>query len=110
MGTSHSNVVERQTCDDESTDDEQPTVRYALDSGTLTLPATATDAEAAAIVASISSHLQQEAAAGESAEPNWDGKRWAFAGRMRATLRTDVRVPLNAPTDPWTAANRSDLF
>ncbi|ADD06645.1 uncharacterized protein Nmag_3093 [Natrialba magadii ATCC 43099] len=80
----------------------------------LELPANADDEEAAAIVAAIGAHLhdqaQAAAAAAAQTEETWEGKRWSFAGRVRAQQGTDVRVPKSAPTDAWTAAGRTDRF
>jgi acetyl-CoA/propionyl-CoA carboxylase, PccX subunit len=77
------------------------------------IPADADTEEAAAIVAAIGAHLHDQAlaaAAAAEAEETWDDRRWAFAGRVRAQQRRDVRVPRDAPTDPWTAAGRTDRF
>jgi acetyl-CoA/propionyl-CoA carboxylase, PccX subunit len=77
------------------------------------LPADADTEEAAAIVAAIGAHLHDQALAAAAAaedEETWDDRRWAFAGRVRAQQRRNVRVPLDAPTDPWTAAGRTDRF
>lgn len=80
----------------------------------LQLPATATAAEAAAIVATLGAHLrdQQAAAAAENEdeEQDWDGKRFGFAGRLDALGLDGGRVPQNAPTDRWTAAGRTDRY
>lgn len=46
------------------------------------------------------------AAAGE--QETWDGKRWTFAGRIEATQGRSLRVPVEAPTDAWMAAARTD--
>ena len=74
----------------------------------------ATDEEAAAIVAAIGAHLHDQALAAAAAaaedEPTWDDRRWSFAGRVREQQRRTVRVPREAPTDPWTAAGRTDRF
>ncbi|GAA0675317.1 hypothetical protein [Natronoarchaeum mannanilyticum] len=77
------------------------------------LPDDATDAEAAAIAAAIGAHLRdRELAAARAAagEETWDGKRWSFAGRTEATQGRSDRVPLDAPTDAWTAAGRTERF
>ncbi|ESP89112.1 hypothetical protein K933_05893, partial [Candidatus Halobonum tyrrellensis G22] len=50
------------------------------------------------------------AAAAERGTPDWDGKRWAFAGRTDALQGRAVRVPRGAPTDAWTASGRTDRF
>ncbi|WP_122090561.1 acc operon protein [Halalkalicoccus subterraneus] len=76
---------------------------------TLSIPESASEAEAAAIAAAIGSHLRdQEAAAGGEAEPTWEGERWTFAGRIENTQSRRVRVPSGAPTDGWAAAGRTD--
>jgi len=84
-------------------------VRYDVD-----LPANATAEEAAAISAAISAHLQAEAAAlaaAEEHEETWDGRRWAFTGRLAGLQgRRGVRVPDGAPTDGWAAAGRTGRF
>lgn len=80
----------------------------------VSVPADATPDEAAAIVAAVEAHLAAERAlqqASEStAEPSWTGRRWGFAARIEATQSQSVRVPSEAPTDPWTAAGRTDRF
>lgn len=77
----------------------------------LSLPDDASDAEAAAIAAAIGAHLRDRelaAVRGESEEETWQGKQWAFAGKLDGCGGSTRRVPLDAPTDPWTAAGRSD--
>ncbi|GAB6880499.1 hypothetical protein JCM17823_27730 [Halorubrum gandharaense] len=78
----------------------------------LSVPDDADDAEAAAIAAAVAAHLRDgevaAAAAARDAEPSWDGRRWAFAGRMEQLGDRSVRVPDGTPTDPWTAAGRTD--
>lgn len=79
----------------------------------LDVPDDATDEEAAAIAAAIGSHLHDlalAAAAAADGEETWDGRRWAYAGRIRAQQHRHVRVPLDAPTDPWSAAGRTDRY
>ncbi|MFC4988371.1 MULTISPECIES: hypothetical protein [Saliphagus] len=80
----------------------------------LVIPDDAGDDEAAAIAAAVGAHLRdREAAAAAAAadtEETWDGKRWAFSGRIRAQQRRHARVPREAPTDPWAAAGRTDRF
>ena len=78
----------------------------------LSIPDDATDEEAAAIAAAVSAHLSAQAAAaatGES-EPDWEGDRWQFAGKVARLQNRDVRVPTDAPTDPWSAAGRTSRF
>lgn len=94
-------------------DTSGPTVAAVLDG--LTIPDDADDAEAAAIAAAVAAHLRDgelaaAAAAETDAETGWEGERWAFAGRVDRLSGRSVRVPENAPTDPWTAAGRADRF
>ena len=80
---------------------------------TLSIPDDADDDEAAAIAAAVGAHLrdaERAAAAAGDAEPTWEGKRWAFAGRVERSQGRSVRVPQNAPTDAWSAAGRTDRF
>ena len=76
------------------------------------LPEDADPGEAAAIAAALGAHLRDEAAAAAEAtadeEPSWDDDRWRFAGRVSQLQHRDVRVPVGVPTDPWTAAGRTD--
>ena len=76
------------------------------------IPDDADSSEAAAIAAVLGAHLRDEAAAAAEAaaddEPSWDGDRWQFAGRVSQLQHRDVRVSLDAPTDPWVAAGRTD--
>lgn len=84
-----------------------------MDPEDLTIPASADDREAAAIAAAVSAHLRdQEAAAAAAAAgaETWDGKRWAFAGRIASLQPCSKRVPDGAPTDAWTASGRTDRF
>ncbi|MFC6785482.1 acc operon protein [Halobaculum halobium] len=81
----------------------------------LTLPDDADDEEAAAILAAVGAHVRDSeaaaaAAAEGDAEDTWDGKRWAFAGRLDALGGRGARVPRGAPTDAWTASGRADRF
>ena len=86
------------------------------DDGTLAVPETATVEEAAAIAAAIGTHLrdQQAAAAALAAQAGeaetWDGKRWAYAGRLEGLTGRGERVPANAPTDEWAASGRTERF
>ena len=69
--------------------------------------------EAAAIAAAISTHLTEQAAAAAAAaedddDTDWNDRRWQFAGRVAALHGRQVRVPTDAPTDPWAAAGRTD--
>ncbi|EMA57087.1 hypothetical protein [Halorubrum lipolyticum] len=82
----------------------------------LSIPDDADDAEAAAIAAAVAAHVRDgeraaaAAAAAADDEPDWEGERWAFAGRVDRLQNRSVRVPVGAPTDPWTAAGRADRF
>ncbi|KKF39885.1 hypothetical protein FK85_24970 [Halorubrum saccharovorum] len=81
----------------------------------LSIPDNAGDAEAAAIAAAVAAHLRDgeraaAAAAAADDEPDWEGERWSFAGRVDRLQNRSVRVPVDAPTDPWTAAGRADRF
>jgi hypothetical protein len=86
----------------------------ALDAN-LTIPDDATDEEAAAIAAAVGAHLRAQAAAAAAAAEDdeaesWQGKRWAFAGRLRGLQSRAGRVPKSAPTDAWAASGRTDRF
>ncbi|SIR82943.1 hypothetical protein [Natronorubrum thiooxidans] len=81
----------------------------------LDIPDDATEEEAAAIAAAIGAHLHDHAlavaaAAAASGGETWEGKRWSFAGRVQAHQSRTVRVPRDAPTDPWSAAGRTSRF
>lgn len=79
----------------------------------LRIPADASPDEAAAITAAVERWLAAEAEATGSETPSaesWDGRRFAFAGRLVKLTDEPVRVPNGAPTDPWTAAGRSERF
>ncbi|WP_306057712.1 hypothetical protein [Natronococcus wangiae] len=79
----------------------------------LDIPDDADSEEAAAIVAAIGAHLHDQAlaaAAEADDEETWDDRRWAFSGRIREQQQRHVRIPRDAPTDPWTAAGRTDRF
>lgn len=80
----------------------------------LDLPDDADDEETAAIAAAIGAHLHDQALAAAAAaadgEDTWDDKRWAFAGKVREQQHRTVRVPRDAPTDPWSAAGRTKRF
>ena len=75
----------------------------------------ATTAEAAAVAAAIGAYLtdRQRAAAAAAAaaggdDAGWDGTQWAFSARVSETQKRHVRVRSEAPTDPWSAAGRTD--
>lgn len=80
----------------------------------LSIPDDATEDEAAAIAAVVSAHMRDQevaaAAAAADAEETWQGKKWAFAGRIDALQGRTTRVPDGAPTNAWTAASRSSRF
>jgi hypothetical protein len=85
--------------------------------GRVTLPAEAGPEEAAAIAAAIAAHVRDTevalAAAAHSTERHtWTGRRWSFAGRVRAVQGRSPRrrVPDGTPEDAWTAAGRTDRF
>lgn len=83
------------------------TSRFELD-----VPADADRAEAAAIASAIGAHLtDRERAAEQSAEEDsWQGRQWAFAGKIERTGDCTIRVPRSAPIDGWTAAGRTDRY
>ena len=80
----------------------------------LTIPDDATEDEAAAIAAVLSAHLRDQAAAAAAkaaaSEESWQGKKWAFAGRVDALQSRTTRVPDRAPTNGWVAASRVERF
>ena len=91
------------------------TVELDTDEGTVSLPADATPAETAAIVAAVGAHVRDQraaaaVAAASGAEPTWEGNRFEFAGRVEGLTGRTARVPLGAPTDEWTATGRLDRF
>jgi hypothetical protein len=99
----------------ESSGDSEDRTTMAEITAALELPADARTDEAAAIVAAIGAHVRDQeaaaaAAAAESAEETWDGKRWAYTGRLESLQSRTTRVPTDAPTDPWSASGRSDRF
>jgi hypothetical protein len=102
MATSHSEAAERMNLESEP--------------GTLSLPPTATDEEAAAIAVAIGAYIRDQRAAAAALatqadeEETWDGKRWKYAGRLEGTQGRAERVPADAPTDEWTASSRAERF
>ncbi len=79
----------------------------------LRLPPDAEPAEAAAIAAAVEALLAEEARAavdGAAADDPWQGRRYAFAGRLAKVNAAPGRVPDGAPADPWSAAGRSGRF
>ncbi|WP_277553053.1 acc operon protein [Halobaculum limi] len=98
---------------DETDDDTADPAAAVLDR--LTLPDDADAEETAAIVAAVGAHVRDSEAAAAAAATDdgaetWDGKRWAFAGRLDALQGRAARTPENAPTDAWTASGRTDRF
>ncbi|MFQ3294809.1 MAG: hypothetical protein ACI9PP_002021 [Halobacteriales archaeon] len=109
--------LEQQQNTDEGPSTDSDTV--VIGDTRIELPPTADDEEAAAIVTAIGAHLsdqeQMAAAAAVMAAAggrDWRGERWAFAGKLRSNGigGRNVRVPLETPRDPWTAAGRADRF
>lgn len=86
----------------------------AADDRRIEVPPAASEEEAAAIVAAIGAHVRDReaaaAAAAASAEPSWEGDRFAFAGRIEDIQGRSVRVPKSTPRDAWTASGRTDRF
>ncbi|MFB6361704.1 MAG: acc operon protein [Halobacteriales archaeon] len=79
------------------------------DARALELPADATPDQAAAIIAALEQWLAAEArssADDQPESPGWDGRRFAFAGRVEKLTGEAARVPTGAPSDPWTAMDR----
>ena len=77
------------------------------------LPADASADEAAAVAVAIGAHMTDQeraaaAAAAASGEETWRGKEWSFSNRIRDTQKRHVDVRDEAPTDPWSAAGRTD--
>jgi len=74
----------------------------------------ADEAEAAAIAVAIGAHVRDRelaaaAAASEDDEgEDWDGRRWAFSGRVARSQNRHVRIPHGAPGDAWRVAGRAD--
>lgn len=68
--------------------------------------------ETAAIAAALTAYLRAEelAISRTTGDDTWEGTRWSFTGRLAGLdIRSD-RVPLSAPTNPWTAAGRADRY
>ncbi len=68
--------------------------------------------EAAAVAVAIGAHLRDQAQAAAAADgdasADWTGRKWQYADRLDRDRGRGVRVPDGSPTDPWTAASRSD--
>ncbi|MFC6943208.1 acc operon protein [Salinirubellus sp. GCM10025818] len=73
------------------------------------LPEDADEDEAAAIVAALNAHVSAQllAVADEEDGDDWNERQWSFAGRIGDLQHREVRVPLAAPRDPWTASGRA---
>jgi len=81
----------------------------------LDVPDDADDDEAAAIAAAVGAYLNDRsraaaAAATMSDDETWTDRKWAFAGRLDDVQGRAARVTDSTPTDPWTAAGRTDRF
>jgi len=76
------------------------------------LPPDADPDEAAAIAVAVGAHLRDRAAAAAAAaaaeEASWEGRKWAYAGRVEQLQNRRVRVPDGTPTDGWAASARID--
>ena len=102
---------------DTDRDDQIATSTSAVDASTpdgLRFSPAPTPDEAAAIAAVIAAHRHDRAVAAAAAatdgDDEWTDRRWRFAGRLSAVRGRPARVPETAPSDPWTAAGRSDRF
>lgn len=85
----------------------------AIDEARLSVPEDATSSEAAAMAVALGTHIQDQraaAASDSSTDETWDGKRFAFAGRLDGLGRFAHRVPRGAPTDEWTASGRTERY
>ena len=91
-------------------EDPDPLGEVLPDDVALELPPDASREEAAAIAVAVGAHLRDQAAAAAAAEEEetWDGRKWAFSGRIEGTQERRIRVPDGAPTDAWTASGRTD--
>ena len=83
--------------------------RHHLDDTTITVPADASKAQTAAILAAITTYRAAIDRDDRSEETD-ETDPWAFAGRLDATGRQVIRIPPAVPNDRWTAAGRSDRF
>jgi hypothetical protein len=87
------------------------TATVPLDGADAAVAGDPTRSEVAAITAAIAARraertraLAQAAAAGDV---GWTGRRWTFAGRIDRLQDQDARPTDGTPTDPWTAAGRT---
>lgn len=89
---------------------ENPPRVVETETGQLTLPSDVTPEEAAAITVALGAHIQDRSTEAETPDTGdtWDGKRFAFAGRIEGLTGIPRRIPRGAPTDEWTAAGRLD--
>ncbi len=83
--------------------------------GVLSVPERATPPQIAAIAAAVGTHIRdQEITLAHEAdtdeEETWDGRRFAFAGRLEGLSGHGSRVPHEAPTDKWTATGRQERY
>ncbi|WP_431358890.1 acc operon protein [Halovenus amylolytica] len=85
-----------------------------IDGRRLRFPDAVSTAEAAAITAAVEAYSRERTTAADSDDASdtddWNGNRFAFAGRLEALGGESKRVPQNAPTDRWTAAGRADRY
>ncbi|WP_424013590.1 hypothetical protein ACOZ35_10775 [Halorubrum xinjiangense] len=99
---------------DDEPADSGTTAEEGISLAGLSIPDDAGDDEAAAIAAAVAAHLRDgELAAAAAASDADDGReedRWGLTDRIGRLHRRRVRVPADAPADPWTAAARSDRF
>lgn len=87
----------------EQADDDSRTL--PVPGGRVTLPATASEEEAAALVAAVASHLRaQRRAAAKDDEPE-TADPWAFAGRVEARRRSQLPGSIERGSE-WKMAAR----
>jgi hypothetical protein len=73
--------------------------------GRLLVPDTASEEEAAALVAAVASHLRDQQAAAEADDEPETVEPWAFAGRVGARKRADLPSRVDRG-DEWKTAAR----
>lgn len=78
--------------------------------GALDIPESAGPDEAAAIAAVIRAHVAASEDETATDDWSWSPDRWSYAGRIEALQGRRVRVPVDSPRDPWSAAGRTDRF
>jgi len=84
----------------------------------LDVPDSATPEEAASIAVAVDAYLDGEGTPADGDERSdgphrsdgWDGDRWRFRARIESLQSRGVRVPRDAPTNPWRAAGRTETF